>query len=102
MLTVLLPLIIWLLKSFASWVVFRIRTIPITALSCLIIAGVQFLLMFVPIPLPAFLSVLVVVGLAVYLTMRYTGVQLIPNGLFIPLGVEVLFGIGIWMVQELS
>ena len=32
--------------------------------------------------------------------MHYTGVQLIPNGLFIPLGVEVLFGIGFWVVQQ--
>jgi hypothetical protein len=57
--------------------------------------------MFVPIPLPAFLSVPIAVGLAVYLTMHYTGVQLIPNGLFIPLGVEVFFGIGFWVIQHL-
>jgi hypothetical protein len=102
LLAVLLPLIFWLFKSLTYWIVFRIRTIQVTALSCLIIGGAPYLLMFVPIPIPAFLSVPIAVGLAVYLTMRYTGVQLIPNGLFIPLGVEVLFGIGFWLVQQLN
>jgi hypothetical protein len=101
LLGVLLPLIIWLLKSFTYWIVFRIRAIPITVLSCLIIGGVQYILMFVPIPIPAFLSVPIAIGVAVYLTMHYTGVQLIPNGLFIPLGVEILFGVGFWVIQQL-
>ena len=97
-----LPLIFWLFKSITYWIVFRIRTIQITALSCLIIGGAPYLLMFIPISLPAFLSVPIAVGIAVYLTMRYTGVQFIPNGLFIPLGVEVLFGIGFWVVRQLN
>jgi hypothetical protein len=91
LLTALIPLIIWLLKSITYWVVFRIRKISITALSCFIIGGASYLLMFVPIP--TFLSVPIAVGLAVFLTMRYSGIQLIPNGLFIPLGVEIFFGI---------
>lgn len=82
--------------------VFRIRTIQVTALNCLIIGGAPYLLMFIPISLPPYLSVPIAVGIAVYLTMRYTGVQLIPNGLFIPLGVEVLFGIGFWLVRQLN
>ena len=102
MIAVLLPLIFWLFKSITYWIVFRIRTIQVTALSCLIIGGAPYLLMFIPISLPAFLSVPIAVGIAVYLTMRYTGVQLIPNGLFIPLGVEILFGIIFWLVQRFS
>jgi hypothetical protein len=102
LLVVFLPLIFWLFKSFTYWIVFRIRTIQVTALSCLIIGGVPYLLMFIPIPLPALLSVPLAVGIAVYLTMRYTGAQLIPNGLFIPLGVEILFGIGFWVAQRLN
>ena len=93
---------IWFLKSFTYWVVFRIRKIRITGLSCLIIGGISFLLMLVPIPLPGFLSFPIIIGVAVYLTMHYTRVELIPNGLFIPLGVEVFFRIGIWLIQELS
>jgi len=100
MLSVLIPLIIWMLKSITYWIVFRFRKISITALSCFIIGGTSYLVMFVPIPLPSFLSVTVVVGLAVFLTMRYSGVQLIPNGLFIPLGVEILFRIILWIVQS--
>ena len=102
MLAVFLPLIFWLFKSFTYWIIFRIQTIQVTTLSCLIIGGAPYLLMFIPISLPAFLSVPIALGIAVYLTMRYTGVQLIPNGLFIPLGVEVLFGIGFWVVRQLN
>ena len=58
--------------------------------------------MFIPISLPIFVSVPIALGIAVFLTMRYTGVQLIPNGLFIPLGIEILFGIIFWFVQRFS
>jgi hypothetical protein len=57
--------------------------------------------MFVPIQLPVFLSVPITIGLAVYLTMHSTGIQLIPNGLFIPLGIEIFFGIGFWLIRHL-
>jgi hypothetical protein len=102
LLTALFMPAIWFLKSFTYWVVFRIRKIRITGLSCLIIGGISFLLMLVPIPFPGFLSFPIIIGVAVYLTMHYTRVELIPNGLFIPLGVEVFFRIGIWLIQELS
>ena len=69
-----------------------------SVLSCMIIGGAPYLLMFVPIPLPAFLSLPIAVGVAVYLTMHYSGVQLIPDGLFIPLGVEIVFRIVLWVV----
>ena len=85
--------VLWFLKSFAYFGVFRFRTIPATTLSCLIIAGAPFLSSIVPIP--SFLAFPVSVGLAIYLTMHYTGVELIPDGLLIPLGVEVTF----WGVQ---
>ena len=98
MLSTLLPLIIWLLKSFAYWIILRIRKISMSVLSCMIIGGAPYLLMFVPIPLPAFLSLPIAVGVAVYLTMHYSGVQLIPDGLFIPLGVEIVFRIVLWVV----
>ena len=88
----------WLLKSFVYWGIFRFRTIAATMLNCLIIAGAPFLLSLVP--LPSFLSFPVSIGLAVYLTMHYTGVELIPEGLFIPLGVEVAFWGALWMIQQ--
>ena len=98
MLSTLLPLIIWLLKSFTYWIILRIRKISMSVVSCMIIGGAPYLLMFVPIPLPAFLSLPIAVGVAVYLTMHYSGVQLIPDGLFIPLGVEIVFRIVLWVV----
>lgn len=90
--------VVWLLKSFVYWGIFRFRTISATALNCLIIAGAPFLLSIVPIP--SFLSFPASIGLAVYLTMHYTGVDLIPDGLFIPLGVEIAFWGVLWMIQE--
>ena len=100
LLKILLIPIIWLLKSLTYWGVFRIRSIPATTLSCLIIAGAPFLLGAVPLPLPGFLSVIASVGFAVYLTMRYTGVELLPEGLFIPVGIELVFQGASWLVQE--
>jgi hypothetical protein len=92
---------VWLLKSFAYVGAFRIRKIEYTYLNCLIIAGAPLLLGLIPIPLPSILGAIAGIGLAVYLTMHYTGVSLIPDGLFIPLGVEVIIRIGISVIQEL-
>ena len=80
----------------AYWGAFRYRTIPVTVLSCLVIAGAPFFMGFIP--LPGFLSFPVMIGLAAYLTMQYTGVELIPDGLFIPLGIEVVFKGVYWVV----
>jgi hypothetical protein len=90
--------IVWLLKLFAYWEIFRFRKISATVLNCLIIAGSSILVSIIP--LPSFLSFPASIGLAVYITMHYTGVALIPNGLFIPLGVEVAFWAALWMIQE--
>jgi hypothetical protein len=88
----------WLLKSFVYWGIFRFRTISATVLNCLIIAGAPLLLSIIP--LPSFLSFPASIGVAVYFTMRYTGVDLIPDGLFIPVAVELAFWIALQIVQE--
>ena len=90
---------IWLLKSIVYWVIFRIRTIEASATTCLVVAGAPVLLAFIPFPLPWFLSFALSIAVAVYLTMHYTGVELLPDGLCIPLGVECVFGIGIWVIR---
>jgi hypothetical protein len=95
---VLLIPIVWLLKSFMYWGIFRFRTISATVLNCLIIAGAPLLLSIIP--LPSFLSFPASIGVAVYFTMRYTGVELIPDGLFIPVAVELAFWIALQIVQE--
>lgn len=94
--------IVWLLKSVAYWVIFRFRMIRATALDCLIIAGSPLLLSIILLPLPPFISFPASIGLAVYLTMHYTSVPLIPDGLFVPLGVEVTFRGALWLIQELG
>jgi len=92
----LIPAAVWLLKSLTYWAVFRFRGIPATAVNCLIIAGSAFLMM---IPLPSFLAVPAAIGLAVYLTMHYTGVELLPDGLLIPVGIECVFLGAQWLIQ---
>jgi hypothetical protein len=93
---------VWLLKSVAYVIAFRIRKIDYTYLGCLVIAGASLLVGLIPIPLPGIVGMIAGMGLAVFLTMHYTGVPLIPDGLFIPLGVEVVFGVGIWAIQEMK
>jgi hypothetical protein len=93
--------IVWLLKSLVYVGLFRLRKIEITYLSCFIIAGAPLLLGLVPVPLPGILGAITGIAVAVYLTMHYTGVSLIPDGLFIPLGVELFFRFGIWAFQQM-
>lgn len=97
--TLLIP-VVWLLKSFVYWGIFRFRTIPVTVLNCLVIAGSP--LLFSIIPIPSILYLPASIALASYLTMHYTGVALIPDGLFVPLGVEVAFWGALWMVRSLG
>jgi hypothetical protein len=56
--------------------------------------------MLVPVPFLGFLSGPIAIGVAVYLTMKYTAVPLFPDGLFIPLGIEVFFWIDIWALKH--
>ena len=99
-LTMVLIPAVWLLKSIVYVVTFRVRKISATYLSCLIIAGAPLLfggLIFIP--LPDIFAIIGGIGLSVYITMHYTGVPFIPDRLFIPLGIEVAFRIGTWVIQ---
>ena len=94
--------VVWLVKSVVYVGAFRVRKIESTYLTCLIIAGAPLLLSLIPLPLPGVLGLIAGIGLAVYLTMHYTGVSLIPDGLFIPLGVEAVFRVSMWAIRELA
>ena len=96
--TALMVPVIWVLKSLAYLGICRVRTIPVTWLSCLIIAGAPFFAMILP--LPPFLAFPVALGAAVYLTMHYTGVEFFPEGLLIPLGIEIAFWGALWGMRE--
>ena len=94
--------ILWVLKSGTYWMVFRQRNITATVMDCLIIGGAPLLIAPVGILLPYYLVIPVSIGLAVYLTMHYTGVNFLPDGLFVPLGIEVVYQTATWAVQELG
>ena len=68
----------------------KIRSIHITLLSCIVIAGSGVFLSIIPIPLPAFLWKALAIGLAMFLMARYTEAELYPDVVFIPLIVEIL------------
>ena len=93
MAAVALSVVIWLLKSLTYRGVFKWQAVKATALDCLIIAGCPFLLFVIP--LPAVVYVLTAISLAVFFTMRYTGVRFIPYGLLIPLAIECTYLIGL-------
>jgi hypothetical protein len=99
--------IVWLLvicvvKAGAYWAVFRIRTIQATAMDCLKIAGLPLLIGFIPLPWPSFVPILISIALAVVLTMLATDVSFIPDGLFIPLGIEIAYHAVLWGLSQLA
>jgi hypothetical protein len=83
--------VIWFLKAGAYWGVFRIRKIEATVVNCLIIAGAAFFMSIVPVALPEVFSELVKIALAAGFTLYLTEAELYPDGIFIPLGIELLF-----------
>ncbi len=68
----------------------KIRSIQITVMSCVILAGSGVLLSIIPLPLPMTISKILAVGLGMFLMTRYTEAELYPDVLFIPLAVEIL------------
>ena len=93
-------LVICVVKAGAYWAVFRIRTIQATAMDCLKIGGLPLLIGFIPLPWPSFVPILISIGLAVLLTMLSTDVSFIPDGLFIPLGVEAGYQAVLWAFSQ--
>ena len=70
-------------------------------MTCLILAGAPialflFLSFVIPLPIAEIFIVMAGIILAVYLTMHYTRIALMPDGLFIPLGVEVFSYFALW------
>lgn len=68
----------------------KFRSIHITLLSCIVIAGSGVFFSIIPIPLPGFLLKALAIGLAMFLMTRYTEAELYPDVVFIPLIVEIL------------
>lgn len=59
-------------------------------MGCIVIAGAPYFLLIMPLSLPRALSFLLVVGLAAFLTTRYTEAELFPDAILIPFVVELL------------
>jgi hypothetical protein len=68
---------------------FRVWSISIKVLSCIIIAGGAYLLAMIPISLPREIHFFAVVAVAIFLTTRYTEAELFPDALLIPFVVEL-------------
>ncbi len=67
----------------------RLRSIHITLLNAIILAGAGYIVGFVPIPIPFFLRQPIVIGVAMFLFARYTEAELFPDVIFIPLVIEL-------------
>ncbi len=81
-----LPLI---LRTILYLIAFKIRSIHIKLLNCIIIAGVGTLVGAVPL-LPYYVGRALALGLAMFLMTRYTEADLYPDVIFIPLIIELL------------
>jgi len=91
----------WFVRTAMYWYTFRFRKITATLMTCLIIAGapVALLILFIfilPLTVPEIFLVPASIGLAIYLMMHYTRVSLLPDGLIIPLGVELISYAVLW------
>ena len=67
----------------------RLRSIHITLLHAIILAGAGYAVGFVPLPIPYFLRQPIVIGVAMFLFARYTEAELFPDVIFIPLVIEL-------------
>lgn len=70
-------------------IAFRIRSIHITLINCIVVAGAGYMMGFVPIPLPTVMREAAAIGLAMYLMTRYTEAEVFPDVIVIPIAVEV-------------
>ena len=73
------------------FVAFRIRSIAVTFKHCMVIAAVpQILLFVVRIPLPAIVTILIVLAATIWLITRYSEAELFPDAALIAVAVLLL------------
>jgi hypothetical protein len=70
-------------------VVIRVRGIRIRPMQLIIVAGAPYLVSFIPLPLPQIVSFALSLFAASFLLIHYADVELYPDGLIIPVVVEV-------------
>jgi hypothetical protein len=69
---------------------FTIRRIQATLLTCIVIAGAPVILGVVPLPMPEPVRFILGLGLAIFLTARYTEAELFPDSVLIPTVVQLI------------
>jgi hypothetical protein len=67
----------------------RVRSLHITLLNAIILAGAGSLVRLVPIPMPDVIHQALVIGVAMFLFARYTDAELFPDVIFLPLVIEL-------------
>ena len=67
----------------------RLRSIRITLLNAITLAGAGYLVGFLPIPMPDLIRQSLVIGVAMFLFARFTEAELFPDVIFVPLVVEL-------------
>jgi hypothetical protein len=77
------------LRTVLYLVACRVRSLHITLLNAIILAGAGYLVGFVPLPIPFFLRQPIAIGVAMFLFTRYTEAELFPDVIFIPLVIEL-------------
>ncbi len=71
----------------------RLRSIRITLLNCIVVAGAPSLVGFISLPIPDIVKRFAGYFLAMFLLTRYTEAELYPDIVLIPLGVEIVSGL---------
>jgi hypothetical protein len=77
------------LRTVLYLVACRLRSIHITLLNAITVAGAAYLVEFVPLPIPYILRQPIAIGVAMFLLTRYTEAELFPDVIFIPLVIEL-------------
>jgi hypothetical protein len=77
------------LRTVLYLVACRVRSLHITLLNAIILAGAGSLVRLVPIPMPEFIHQALVIGVAIFLFARYTDAELFPDVIFVPLVIEL-------------
>jgi hypothetical protein len=85
-----LPLV---LRTLLYLIALRIRSIRITFLRCVVVAGAPTLVGIFGAFIPQIVAFGMSILLACYLLTRYTEAEVYPDGLFIPLAVEVVLAL---------
>lgn len=81
------------LRTVCYKLVFRFRGIRASLLACIVISGAGFLVF---IPLPELVAKIAVIGVAIWFCQYITDVEPYPDGILLPIGIE-LFSMAIFM-----